>query len=66
MKNDVQIQQEVVAELDREQNIIVGTIGVEVHHVVSKYITGSSNWPAMLVTILLGKIPKWRLTGPME
>lgn len=36
MKNDVQIQQEVVAELDREQNITAGTIGVEVHHGVVK------------------------------
>jgi osmotically-inducible protein OsmY len=36
MKNDVQIQQEVLAELDREQNIIAGTIGVEVHHGVVK------------------------------
>jgi osmotically-inducible protein OsmY len=35
-KNDVQIQQEVVAELDREQNIVAGTIGVEVHHGVVK------------------------------
>ena len=36
MKNDVQIQQEVNAELDREQNIVAGTIGVEVHHGVVK------------------------------
>jgi osmotically-inducible protein OsmY len=36
MKNDVQIQQEVLAELDREQNIVTGTIGVEVHHGVVK------------------------------
>ena len=36
MKNDVQIQQEVLAELDREQNIIAGTVGVEVHHGVVK------------------------------
>jgi osmotically-inducible protein OsmY len=36
MKNDVQIQQQVVAELDREQNIIAGTVGVEVHHGVVK------------------------------
>jgi osmotically-inducible protein OsmY len=36
MKNDVQIQQEVVAELDREQNIVPGAIGVEVHHGVVK------------------------------
>ena len=36
MKNDVQIQQDVVAELDREPNVINGTIGVEVHHGVVK------------------------------
>jgi len=36
MKNDVEIQQEVVAELDREQNVTPGTIGVEVHHGVVK------------------------------
>jgi osmotically-inducible protein OsmY len=36
MKNDVQIQKEVVAELDREQSIATGTVGVEVHHGVVK------------------------------
>ena len=36
MKNDVQIQQDVVAELDREPNVTNGTIGVEVHHGVVK------------------------------
>jgi osmotically-inducible protein OsmY len=36
MKNDVQMQQEVLAELDREQSVIAGTIGVEVHHGVVK------------------------------
>jgi osmotically-inducible protein OsmY len=36
MKNDMQIQQEVLAELNREQNIISGTIGVEVHRGVVK------------------------------
>ncbi len=32
MKSDMQIQQDVLAELDLEQDIIAGTIGVEVHH----------------------------------
>ncbi len=32
MKNNMQIQQEVLAELDREEDVINGTIGVEVHH----------------------------------
>jgi osmotically-inducible protein OsmY len=36
MKNDVQMQQDVLAELEREQNVIAGTIGVEVHHGVVK------------------------------
>jgi|GEM_PF-2429952 osmotically-inducible protein OsmY len=36
MKNDMQIQSEVLAELDREQRIIAGSIGVEVHHGVAK------------------------------
>jgi osmotically-inducible protein OsmY len=36
MKNDVQIQRDVLAELDREPNVITGTIGVEVHHGVVK------------------------------
>jgi osmotically-inducible protein OsmY len=36
MKNDMQIQNEVLAELDREQRIIAGAIGVEVHHGVVK------------------------------
>ena len=36
MKNDRQIQHDVVAELDREQSIITGAIGVEVHHGVVK------------------------------
>jgi osmotically-inducible protein OsmY len=36
MKSDTQIQHDVVAELDREQDIITGTIGVEVHHGVVK------------------------------
>ena len=36
MKNDVQIQKEVVAELNHEQGIVAGAIGVEVHHGVVK------------------------------
>jgi osmotically-inducible protein OsmY len=36
MKNDMQIQSEVLAELDREQRIAAGSIGVEVHHGVVK------------------------------
>jgi osmotically-inducible protein OsmY len=36
MKNDTQIQSDVVAQLDRAQNVVTGTIGVEVHHGVVK------------------------------
>jgi len=36
MANDIQIQHDVLAALDREQNVIVRTIGVEVHHGVVK------------------------------
>jgi osmotically-inducible protein OsmY len=36
MKNDMQIQQDVVAQLDHAQNVITGTLGVEVHHGVVK------------------------------
>jgi len=36
MKNDMQIQRDVLAELGREPNVITGTIGVEVHHGVVK------------------------------
>ena len=36
MKNDTQIQQEVVAELERDENVPAGAVGVEVHHGVVK------------------------------
>jgi osmotically-inducible protein OsmY len=36
MTNDMQIQHDVVAELGQEQNVVAGTIGVEVHHGVVK------------------------------
>ena len=46
MKNDTLIQHDVVAELDREQNVAAGTIGVEVHHGVVK-LAGRVNDPAI-------------------
>jgi osmotically-inducible protein OsmY len=46
MKNDRQIQQEVLAELDRDRNITKGTIGVEVHHGVVK-LAGRVDDPAL-------------------
>jgi osmotically-inducible protein OsmY len=36
MRNDMQIKQDVLAGLGREQNVIAGSIGVEVHHGVVK------------------------------
>jgi osmotically-inducible protein OsmY len=36
MANDMQIQHDVLAALDREQNVVAGSIGVEVHHGVVK------------------------------
>jgi osmotically-inducible protein OsmY len=36
MANDMQIRHDVLAALDREQDVIGGTIGVEVHHGVVK------------------------------
>jgi osmotically-inducible protein OsmY len=36
MKNDAQIQQEVLAELETDESFPAGSIGVEVHHGVVK------------------------------
>jgi osmotically-inducible protein OsmY len=36
MANDMQIRHDVLAALNRERNVIAGTIGVEVHHGVVK------------------------------
>jgi osmotically-inducible protein OsmY len=36
MKNDTQIQQEVLAELDRDSTLPPESVGVEVHHGVVK------------------------------
>jgi len=36
MTNDKQIQHDVLTEIGQEQNVIAGTIGVEVHHGVVK------------------------------
>jgi osmotically-inducible protein OsmY len=41
MKNDIQIQQEVLAELDNDDQIPAGSVGVEVHHGVVK-LAGSA------------------------
>jgi osmotically-inducible protein OsmY len=45
MKNDTQLQQEVLAEIDRDGNVPAGAIGVEVHHGVVK-LAGRINDPA--------------------
>jgi osmotically-inducible protein OsmY len=44
MKNDIQIQQDVLAELGHVQSVIAGTIGVEVHHGVVKLAGRVSNF----------------------
>jgi len=36
MANDLQIRNDVLAALDREPDVVAGTIGVEVHHGVVK------------------------------
>jgi osmotically-inducible protein OsmY len=36
MKNDIQIQQEVLAELKNDDKVPTGSVGVEVHHGVVK------------------------------
>lgn len=36
MKNDIQIQQEVSAEIDHDDKVPTGSVGVEVHHGVVK------------------------------
>jgi osmotically-inducible protein OsmY len=42
MKNDIQIQQEVLAELERDQTLPPKSVGVEVHHGIVK-LAGSTN-----------------------
>lgn len=46
MKNDIQIQQEVVAQLDHDDTVPTGSVGVEVHHGVVK-LAGPANDPAL-------------------
>ena len=46
MKNDMQIKQDVLTELGREQNVIAGSVGVEVHHGVVK-LAGRVSDPAV-------------------
>jgi osmotically-inducible protein OsmY len=43
MKNDIQIQQEVLAELDHDDKVPTGSVGVEVHHGVVKLAGPVSN-----------------------
>jgi BON domain-containing protein len=43
MKNDTQIQQEVLAELEQDETLPSGSIGVEVHHGVVKLAGRISN-----------------------
>ncbi|HME37942.1 MAG TPA: BON domain-containing protein [Steroidobacteraceae bacterium] len=50
MKSDLQIQHDVLAELDREQQGAAGTVGVEVHHGVVK-LAGSVSDSAIRKTV---------------
>jgi osmotically-inducible protein OsmY len=43
MKNDILLQQEVVAELERDHNVPTGSVGVEVHHGVVKLASSSAS-----------------------
>jgi osmotically-inducible protein OsmY len=43
MKNDFQIQQEVLAELDHDEKVPTGSVGVEVHHGVVKLASPASD-----------------------
>jgi osmotically-inducible protein OsmY len=42
MKNDIQIQNEVIAELEHDDHVPSGSVGVEVHHGVVK-LAGAAN-----------------------
>ena len=46
MKNDTQIQQEVIAEIEHDGNVPSGAVGVEVHHGVVK-LAGRLTDPAV-------------------
>jgi osmotically-inducible protein OsmY len=46
MKNDIQIQQEVIAELAHDDKVPTGSVGVEVHHGVVK-LAGPTGDPAI-------------------
>ena len=43
MKNDLQIQQDVVAALDRDEHVPTGSVGVEVHHGVVKLVSRATD-----------------------
>jgi osmotically-inducible protein OsmY len=46
MKNDIQIQQEVQAELEQDSQVPTGSVGVEVHHGVVK-LAGPASDPTI-------------------
>jgi osmotically-inducible protein OsmY len=46
MKNDIQIQQEVIAQLEHDDKVPSGSVGVEVHHGVVK-LAGPAIDPAI-------------------
>jgi osmotically-inducible protein OsmY len=43
MKNDIQIQRDVITELEQDDQVPTGSVGVEVHHGVVKLAGASSD-----------------------
>jgi len=57
MKNDLQIQKDVVDELTHDPNVTDGTIGVEVHHGVVKLAGHVSDSTRRLAEIDALRVP---------
>jgi hypothetical protein len=69
MKNDMQTQRDVLAELDREPNVVTGSIGIEVHHGVVQLAGRVSNSArkmpnALPVPLTVLRPSLWILTSP--
>jgi osmotically-inducible protein OsmY len=57
MKNDIQIQQDVLAELDHDQNVAADAFGVEVHHGVVKLAGRVSESAALSAELAARRVP---------
>jgi osmotically-inducible protein OsmY len=70
MKNDIQIQRDVVAELDHDQNVAPDAFGVEVHHGVVKLAGRVSESVALSAELAARRVPGVTAvvmdTGPMR